>query len=506
MISRLSSSIRHCSQLPFAPMLSRTISGMPNMPDLRKFYINGEWVDSLSKQEFVVKNPANEEPVGSIMMASEADVNRAVAAAKGAFEVYAELPKEERVVLLEKLLSIYKDRYEKMAQAISLEMGAPIDFSRDYQADTGSGHLESFITALKAQEQREKLENGDTLVREPIGVCGLITPWNWPINQIALKVVPALATGCTCILKPSEYTPLSAALYAQMIHDAGFPPGVFNMINGEGEVAGSAMSKHQDIQMMSFTGSTRAGVAISKESADTVKRVSLELGGKSANILFADCDLETHAAAAVANCFSNSGQSCDAPTRLLVERSCYDKVLEIVKQTAEAQKVDDPAKPGDHIGPVFSDIHYGRVQEMIRVGIEEDKARVLVGGLGKPNGMQKGHWVRPTVFADVDNQMRIAREEIFGPVLVLLPFETEAEAISIANDSPYGLAAYLSTSDMQRAERVARKLRAGQVHVNDAMPEYGTPFGGYKQSGNGREGGLLGLEDFQEVKALCFPK
>lgn len=482
------------------------MTSMPNMPDPRKFYINGCWVESLSKDEFPITNPATEETIGSIMLASVEDVNRAVAAANEAFSTYSAVSKQERLSLLEKLLQIYKDRYEEMAQAISLELGAPIDFSRNYQADAGSGQFECVIDALRSQVEREKLDNGDVLVREPIGVCGLITPWNWPINQIVLKVVPALATGCTCVLKPSEYTPLSAALYAQMIHDAGFPPGVFNMVNGVGPVAGSALSKHPDIQMMSFTGSTRAGVAITKESADTVKRVTLELGGKSANILFADCDLEAHAAEAVKNCFMNSGQNCDAPTRLLVEHSCYDRVLQIVKRTAEEQIVDDPSKPGDHLGPLFSDIHYDRVQELIRVGIEDDKATLLVGGLGKPDGMGHGYWARPTVFVDVHNQMRIAREEVFGPVLVVIPFNDEAEAIAIANDSPYGLAAYLCTRDMARAERVASKLRAGQVHLNDAPAEYGTPFGGYKQSGNGREGGAMGLEDFQEVKALCFPK
>jgi len=342
-------------------------------------------------------------------------------------------------------------------------------------------------------------------VREPIGVCGLITPWNWPMNQVTLKVVPALATGCTCILKPSEFTPLSAALFAEMIHEAGFPPGVFNMVNGFGPVAGAALSRHPDIQMMSFTGSTRAGTAVSKDAADTVKRVTLELGGKSPNLVFADCgeDLESRVAASVGECFYNTGQSCDAPTRLLVERSCYDDVLQIAADAGKSQAVGDPADEGEHIGPLVSDIQFGRVQGHIESGIAEG-ARPLCGGAGKPEGFDTGYYVRPTIFADVTNDMHIAREEVFGPVLAIIPFDTEEDAVRIANDTPYGLAAYLQTGDPDRAERVAAKLRAGAVHINGGGFEYGTPFGGFKQSGNGREGGLLGIEDYQEVKTLHF--
>lgn len=472
---------------------------------MRKFYVNGKWVNALATQEFAVKNPATEAVIGNITMGSAADVDQAVEAAKAAFPAYSVMPKQKRLALLEKLLAIYEERSEEVAQAISMEMGSPIDFSRGEQTPTGPGHMRAFIEALKNQKDREVLPNGDTLIREPIGVCGLITPWNWPINQLVLKVVPALAAGCTCVLKPSEYTPLSAALYAQMIHDAGFPAGVFNMVYGEGPVAGSTLSKHPDIHMMSFTGSNRAGVAIAKESADTVKRVALELGGKSPNILFADCDLEKAATDAMTYVTSNAGQTCDAPTRLLVERSCYDEVLEIVKRVAEQQKVGDPSQPGDHMGPVAFDIHFGRVQEIIKHGIEKDKAKLIAGGVGRPDGLDKGYFVKPTVFADAHNKMRIATEEIFGPVLVVIPFDTEEEAVSIANDSPYGLAAYFSTSDKTRQERVALKLRAGQVHINSEPIAWETPFGGYKMSGNGREGGLIGLEEYQEIKAVRFP-
>jgi aldehyde dehydrogenase (NAD+) len=381
-------------------------------------------------------------------------------------------------------------------------MGAPITMSREAQADAGIGHLEGFIEALKISKDREILSNGDTILREPIGVCGLITPWNWPINQITLKVIPALAAGSTCVLKPSEHTPLSATLYAEMLHDAGFPKGAFNLLHGDGPTVGSAMSRHPDIQMMSFTGSTRAGTSVTKDSADTVKRVTLELGGKSPNLIFADCDLEERVSGSVLECFFNSGQSCDAPTRLLVERSCYDEVLKIAKRTAENQAVDVPTKEGEHLGPLFDKIQFDRVQNMIAVGLDE--ADLLVGGLGKPEGFEDGWYVKPTIFKDVSNDMRIAQEEIFGPVLVIIPFEDEKEAIEIANDTPYGLAAYLQTGDSEKAERVASQLRAGAVHINGGGFNYGSPFGGYKQSGNGREGGTLGLEDFQEIKTLHF--
>ena len=337
--------------------------------------------------------------------------------------------------------------------------------------------------------------------REPIGVCGLITPWNWPINQVVLKVLPVIATGCTCVLKPSEHTPISAMLYAEILDEAGVPAGVFNLVNGVGPVVGSALSKHPDVQMMSFTGSTRAGTAVTRDASDTVKRVTLELGGKSPNLVFADCDLEERVTQSVAECMFNTGQSCDAPTRLLVERSCYDEVVEIARRAALETDVGDPEKEGDHIGPLFDQIQFDRVQAMIQVGIEEG-ANLIAGGLGRPEGFDTGWYVRPTIFADANNTMRIAREEIFGPVLTIIPFETEAEAIEIANDTPYGLAAYVQTGDADRAARLSRALRAGAVHFNGGAYEYGSPFGGYKASGNGREGGEMGLEDFLETKMV----
>ena len=350
-------------------------------------------------------------------------------------------------------------------------------------------------------QERKKLASGDIQLREAIGVCGLITPWNWPMNQIALKVIPALATGCTCVLKPSEHTPISAMIYAEIIHEAGFPAGVFNLVQGDGPTVGAAMSRHPNIQMMSFTGSTRAGTAVTRDAADTVKRVTLELGGKSPNLVFADCDLEARVTASVDECMYNTGQSCDAPTRLLVERDCYDEAVSIAKRAVEATEVGDPTQEGGHIGPLFDRIQFDRVQAMIAVGIDEG-ATVLTGGLGKPNGVTDGWFVKPTVFIDVSNAMRIAQEEIFGPVLVIIPFDTEDDAIEIANDTPYGLAAYLQTGDQARAERVAARLRAGAVHINGGGFNYGSPFGGYKQSGNGREGGMMGLDDYLETKTL----
>ncbi|MDA9582094.1 aldehyde dehydrogenase family protein, partial [Amylibacter sp.] len=436
---------------------------------------------------------------------NELDVNLAVAAAKSAFSSFSQTSKEERLKLLKALLEISKKRLPELAKVISLEMGAPMTMSLELQADAAVGHLEGYIEALINQQEREKLSNGDVQVREPVGICGLITPWNWPVNQIALKALPALAAGCTCVLKPSEFTPLSSVMYSEMIHDAGFPPGVFNMIQGDGPLAGATLSKHPDIGMMSFTGSTRAGSSVSKDSADSIKRVALELGGKSPNIVFADCDLEERISGSIEECYINTGQSCDAPTRLLVERSCYKEVLEIAKRVGEAVKVGDPAQEGNHLGPLVSDIQFGRVQAMIEKGIKEG-ATLLVGGLGKPDGFDEGYWVRPTIFADANNKMAIAQEEIFGPVLTIIPFDSEEEAIEIANDTPYGLAAYVQSGDLKRAERVAQKLRVGMVHINGGGFNYGSPFGGYKQSGNGREGGIIGIEDFQEVKTLHYPE
>ncbi|CAN7403765.1 aldehyde dehydrogenase family protein [Pararhizobium sp. LjRoot255] len=474
------------------------------MLDKRKFYINGEWVDPITPNDLEVLNPATEKPVAMISMGTAADIDCAVAAAKKAFVTYSRTSVKERLALLERLLAIYKRRYDEMAETITVELGAPVTMSREQQADVGVGHLQGFIDALKRLHAREVLPNGDVLLREPIGVCGLITPWNWPINQIALKVVPALATGSTCVLKPSEFTPLNALLYAEMVHEAGFPAGTFNVVNGDGLNAGAALSRHKDVDMMSFTGSTRAGIAVSKDAADTVKRVTLELGGKSPNIVFEDADLEERVTAGVLECFNNSGQSCDAPTRLLVQKSVYDRVVEIATRVGRQVKVGNPAEEGSHIGPLVSDIQFSRVQALIEAGISEG-ARLLVGGAGKPQGFKTGYFVKPTIFADVNNTMRIAREEVFGPVLAIMPFETEEEAIEIANDTNYGLAAYVQTGDPKRAERVASRLRAGMVHINGGPHRYGSPFGGYKQSGNGREGGRFGLEDFLEVKTVHRP-
>lgn len=471
------------------------------MKNLNKFYIDGSWVTPNSSQTMAVLNPATEMQIGTIALGNEIDVNMAVAAATKAFASYSQTSKVERLELLHRLMVATQERFEELARAMSTEMGAPISMARDAHADAAVGHLQGFIDALEKLDQRGLLANGDIQLCEPIGVCGLITPWNWPMNQIALKVVPALATGCTCVLKPSEHTPISAMIYAEIIHSAGYPAGVFNLVQGDGPTVGAALSRHSDIQMMSFTGSTRAGTAVTRDAAETVKRVTLELGGKSPNLVFADCDLEERVTASVDECMYNTGQSCDAPTRLLVERSCYDKVVSIAKQAAEATEVGDPTKEGSHIGPLFDRIQFERVQNMISIGIEEG-ATLLCGGLGKPEGISTGWFVRPTIFMDVSNKMRIAREEIFGPVLVIIPFENEAEAIRIANDTPYGLAAYLQTGNQERAERVAGRLRAGAVHINGGGFNYGSPFGGYKQSGNGREGGLMGLEDYLETKTL----
>ena len=471
--------------------------------DLTKHYVNGEWVTPISTTEFHVLNPATEAQIGTIILGNEDDVDRAVAAANAAFVHFSKTSKSDRLDLLHALMSATKARFDDLAEAMSTEMGAPMTMSRDAQADAAIGHLQGFIDALSAQDTRETLANGDVMMREPIGVCGLITPWNWPMNQVTLKVIPALATGCACVLKPSEHTPISGAIYAEIVDAAGYPAGVFNLVQGEGPTVGAAMSRHKDIQMMSFTGSTRAGIAVTKDAAETVKRVTLELGGKSPNLVFADCDLEDKVKASVLECMYNTGQSCDAPTRLLVERSCYDEVLAIAKAAAEGQSVGDPSQDGDHIGPLFDQIQFDRVQGMIQKGIDEG-AKLLTGGTGRPDGFDKGWFVKPTIFADVSNDMDIARQEIFGPVLVIIPFEDEDDAIAIANDTPYGLAAYMQTGDADRAERVASQLRAGAVHINGGGFNYGSPFGGYKQSGNGREGGLHGLEDYQEVKTLHF--
>ena len=471
------------------------------MENLQKFYINGKWVKPNSTKTMAVLNPATEDLIGEIILGNSEDVDMAVSAAKNAFNSFSKTSKNDRLELLNKIRQISEKRFEDLANAMTSEMGAPHRMARDAQADAAIGHLDGFIDALKKHEEKIVLSNSDVLLKEPIGVCGLITPWNWPINQITLKVLPVIATVCTCILKPSEHTPLSAMVYAEILDEAGVPDGVFNLVHGDGEGVGVSMSRHPDIEMMSFTGSKRGGKSVTIESAETVKKVTLELGGKSPNIVFADCDLDEKVKDSVNECMFNTGQSCDAPTRLLVEKKCYDEVIDIAKKTAEEIKVGDPTLDGDHLGPLFDKIQFDRVQNMIQVGIDEG-AKLLVGGLGKPDGHEKGWFVKPTIFSDVNNNMRVAQEEIFGPVLVIIPFDDEDEAIRIANDTPYGLAAYLQTGDKERAERVSRQLRAGGVHVNGGGYNYGSPFGGYKESGNGREGGDMGLEDYLETKAL----
>ena len=472
------------------------------MIEKRQFYIGGSWVDPVEAKTLEVINPATEKPVAVISLGSAADVDKAVAAAKAAFADWSETSVEERAALLERVIAIYHRRSEEMDEAIRLEMGAPRSFARGSQTPAGTGHLEATLEALKHHVfERPSPRGGSVLRHEPIGVCGLITPWNWPINQIAAKVAPALAAGCTMVLKPSEIAPLSGLLFAEILDEAGCPAGVFNLVNGDGPGVGSAMSSHPDIDMMSFTGSTRAGVAVSQNAAPTVKRVALELGGKSANLLFADADLETALRTSLSGCFSNTGQSCDAPTRLLVERSVYDEAIALAGKIAAETKVGDPAEEGDHIGPVISDLQYEKIQGHIERGLA-DGARLVAGGPGKPKGFETGYFVQPTVFADVTNQMSIARNEIFGPVLVMIPFATEEEAVAIANDTPYGLAAYIQTGDPERAKRVARKLRVGSVYINGNSPDWDVPFGGYKQSGNGRQYGEFGLEDFLELKAI----
>ncbi len=469
------------------------------MTDINRFYINGAWVAAQGGQTMPILNPATNRQIGVLTLGDAADVDRAVAAAKSAFESWGFTPKAERRAFLARLLAISEEREEEMAQAITAEMGAPITLSREQQAASGTGHLRAFLDAIDAVEEEKTLPNSDIISYEPIGVCGLITPWNWPINQIALKVIPALATGNTCVLKPSEHTPLSARLYAEMIHEAGFPKGVFNLVFGDGPTVGSALSRHPDIAMMSFTGSTRAGISVTRNAAENVKRVALELGGKSPNIIFADADIEARVPEGVFECFSNTGQSCNAPTRMLVERSVYDHAVTLAAQAARSQAVGDPLKEGDHIGPLFDQVQYDRVQAMIQKGLDEG-ARLVVGGTGKPDGFETGWYVKPTLFADVTNGMAIAQQEIFGPVLVMIPFDSEDDAVAIANDTPFGLDAYVSTADEARALRVVRRLRAGGIHINGRATDYGSPFGGFKHSGNGREGGAHGLAEFYEVK------
>ncbi len=467
-----------------------------------KSYINGAWVLPRTSAATVdAINPATEEVAATVALCGPDDVDLAVSAARAAFDGYAAFPLDARIELVANLIAIFERRYGEMVNAISTEMGAPYDLSYNAQAECGPGHLKEAVKAARAMLWERPIGNGANLVHEPIGVCVLITPWNWPINQLAAKVGPALVTGCTMVLKPSEVAPLSAQLFAEFIDEAGFPAGVFNMLHGTGPGIGDALTSHPQVDMISFTGSTRAGIQVAKSAAETVKRVSQELGGKSANIVFADSDLEAAVTRGVKHCFENAGQSCNAPTRMLVEASVYDEAVAIAARVAKETRLGDPNEKGAHLGPVVNALQYGKIQKLIQVGIDEG-AKPVAGGVGRAEGFERGYFVKPTVFVGVHNQMVIAQEEVFGPVLVMIPFETEAEAIEIANDSPYGLAGYVQSGDEERARRVARAIRAGSVHINGAGQGYESPFGGYKQSGNGREWGEYGLHDFLEVKVV----
>ena len=473
------------------------------MENKKKFYIDGKWQEPQSKQEIKVINPATEENSAVITLGNKDDVDHAVSSAKKAYETWSFSLKEERIKLLEKLYENYKKRWADIAKAITLEMGAPKDFATKLQAGTGAAHIKSFIRHLKSFEFEKPLGDhapNQRLIYEPKGVCALITPWNWPMNQVCLKVMPALASGCTMVLKPSELAPLSSMILAELIDETKFPPGVFNLINGDGFITGEALTRHPDIDMISFTGSTRAGALISQNAASDFKRVSLELGGKGANIIFEDADPGAIEWGAL-RCFKNSGQSCNAPTRMLIEKSHYNQAVEKLKKFTEEMQVGDPNKEGEHIGPVVSETQFNKIQALIQKGIDEG-AKLIAGGLGKPSGLEKGYFVKPTVFVDVDNKMEIARTEIFGPVLSVIPFETEDEAIEIANDTPYGLTNYIQTKDQEKARRVAKKLRSGMVDVNGAGIAIDTPFGGFKHSGIGREAGEHGLQEFLEVKSV----
>ncbi|MCA1335558.1 aldehyde dehydrogenase family protein [Pseudooceanicola marinus] len=473
------------------------------MIEKRDFYIDGQWVAPLEPRDHQVIDPSTEDPCAVISLGSEADADRAVAAAKAAFPAWMATPPADRIAIVEKFLEIYERRKEEMAQAISTEMGAPIDLSRSAQWGAGFSHTKNFLRAAKTFEFVRPLGDhapNDRIVYEAVGVCALITPWNWPMNQVTLKVIAALIAGCTMVLKPSEESPLNALLFAEMMDEAGVPKGVFNLVNGDGAGVGSALSGHPDVDMVSFTGSTRAGIAISQNAAKTLKKVHLELGGKGANVIFSDAD-DKAVKRGVLHMMNNSGQSCNAPSRMLVQRDRYDAAVEEAAAVAEKITVGPASQEGRHIGPVVNASQFEKIQGLIQKGIDEG-ARLVAGGTGRPEGFNRGFFVRPTVFADANNQMTIAREEIFGPVLTIMPFDTEEEAIAIANDTPYGLTNYVQTTDGERANRMALSLRSGMVEMNGQPRGAGAPFGGMKASGNGREGGIWGLEDFLEVKAV----
>ena len=473
------------------------------MIEKREFYINGAWVQPSVPNDHNVIDPSNEEACAVISLGTQADTDAAVTAAKAAFPAWAATSKEDRIAALQRIYDAYKERAEDMAQAISLEMGAPIEMARQQQAGAGLGHMKAFLTVAQDFEFIEPLGDhapNDRIIHDPIGVVGMITPWNWPMNQVTLKVAAALVAGCTMVLKPSEESPLSAVIFAEIVDAANLPKGVFNMVNGDGAGVGSQLTAHPDVDMISFTGSSRAGKIITKTAADTLKRVSLELGGKGANLIFADAD-EKAVKRGVMHCMNNSGQSCNAPTRMLVQREVYDQAVETAAEVAKAVEVGSSHEEGRHIGPVVNEVQFNKIQDLIQQGIDEG-ARLVAGGTGRPDGLNRGFYVKPTVFADVNNDMTVAREEIFGPVLTIIPFETEEEGLTIANDTPYGLTNYVQTQDPARANRCARALHSGMVEMNGQSRGMGAPFGGMKQSGNGREGGKWGIEDFLEVKAV----
>ena len=473
------------------------------MLEKRNFYINGQWVEPKNKKDIQVINPATENSCAVISLGGKEDVHDAVTSAKEAFKTWGYSTKEERVSLLETFYTLYKKRWNDITDAIIQEMGAPKDFASKLQTGTGASHTKSFIRYLKEFEFDKPLgehAKNQRILYEPKGVCALITPWNWPMNQVCLKVIPALASGCTMVLKPSELAPLSSIILAELIDEAKFPKGVFNLVNGDGATTGDALTSHPDVNMISFTGSTRAGALISQNAAKDFKRVSLELGGKGANIIFKDAESEAIERGAL-RCFRNSGQSCNAPTRMLVEKSIYDEAIERLRKYANEFKVGDPNKEGEHIGPVISETQFNKIQTLIQKGIDEG-AKLVAGGPGKPEGLEDGYYVKPTVFADVNNNMEIARTEIFGPVLSVIPFDNENEAIEIANDTDYGLTNYIQTQDTDKVQRVARKLRSGMVDVNGAGIAVDAPFGGFKHSGIGREAGKEGLLEFLEVKSV----
>ena len=471
--------------------------------NLLKFYIDGKWVDPVKPDVIDVINPASEKSIGNVSVGSKADIDMAVKAARNAFQNFSKTLVSERVELLTEIRNIYKKRFDDIASAIQTEMGAPINLARGSQATVGLSHLKTAIRVL--ENHKFEFNHGNYLVRhEPIGVCGLITPWNWPINQVVSKLAPCLASGCTAVLKPSEIAPLSAMVIAEIFHEAGVPKGVFNLVNGLGPVVGEAMSSHDGIDMMSFTGSTRGGIAVAKASANTVKRVSQELGGKSPNIILDDENFQISVSGGVKSCMENSGQSCNAPTRMLVPKNRYNEALEIAVNINNGIITGDPGSEKTDIGPLVSETQYNKVQKLIQSGIDNG-ANLISGGLGKPQGLEIGYYVKPTIFSNVTNDMEIAREEIFGPVLCIIPYSDFEEAIQIANDTEYGLAAYVTGSDNDELIRYARQLNAGQIHLNYRSGGSDAPFGGYKQSGNGREGGDMGLEDYLETKTLHYP-